>query len=127
MPTQLKSLLADLQRVVQQISEANGKEEGQAPESETSTHKPEAAPAAGGETSTHAPETAPASDNSPVEEESGEVKDLIVKVDGQTAGLVIGVEKNNAVNVESVEVTPEPDGRVSVMIRAKKEQHRQAP
>ena len=112
MPTQLKSLLADLQRVVQQISEANGKEEGPAAESETSTHEPE---------------TAPASNNSPVEEESGEEKDLIVKVDGQTAGVVVGIEKSNTINLESVEVTPEPDGRVSIMIRAKKEQHRQAP
>jgi hypothetical protein len=112
MAKQLKSLLADLQRLVQQISDENDKEEGQPAESETSTHEPD---------------TAPASNNSPDEEEIGEVKDLIIKVDGETADLVIGVEKNKTINLESVEVKSEPDGRASIMIRAKKEQHRQAP
>jgi hypothetical protein len=107
MPQNIKSLLADLQRVVEQISYENGKQEAQPGQSDISTDEPD---------------TAPAPNNSPDEEEIGEVKDLIIK----TADLVIGVEKNNTINLEAVEVTPEPDGRVSIMIRAKKEQHRQA-
>ena len=106
MPRHLTSLLADLQRVVREISDAKGREESQPAESETGTHEPD---------------TAPASNNTPDDEEVAEVRDLIIKVDGQPAGLVVGVEKNNTVSLESVEVTPEPDGRTSIMIRAKKE------
>jgi hypothetical protein len=104
MPKNVKLLLADLQRVVQQMSDENGKEEGQLAESETSALDPD---------------PASASNSSP-----DEIDDVIIKANGQAPGLVIGVgvDKNNPMKLERIEVMPEPEGRVRVMVRAKKQQ-----
>jgi hypothetical protein len=82
MPKSIKSLLADLQRVVEQISDENGKQERQAAESQSSTQ----------------PDTAPASNNNPDHEKTGEGNDRIIKADGQVANVVIGanVDKNGS-------------------------------
>jgi hypothetical protein len=111
MPESLTKLIADLQHVVQQISDANGKEESQPSE---------------GEISTHEPDTASTLNSNTDEENLGEVNDLLIKDHGRMGGLVIGVDldKNSPVTVERIEVIPEPDKSVRVMVRAKKEQHR---
>jgi hypothetical protein len=103
MPEQVTSLLAGLTRVVQQISDKNGKEEGRPVE-----------------TSTYEPDTASLSNNSPAEKKSGAVKIKAV----QAAGLVVGVgvDENNPVKLERIDVMPEPHGRVRIVISAKKEQ-----
>jgi hypothetical protein len=105
----IKKLIADLQHVVQQISDANGKQEGQPSE---------------GETSTHEPETGAALNNNTDKEKIGEVNDLLVKEHG--GGLVIGVDldNNSPITLERIEIMPEPDERVRVMVCAKKEQAR---
>jgi hypothetical protein len=102
MPAQVTSLLADLTRVVQQISDKNGKQELQPVEA-----------------STYEPDTASLSNNSPGEKKSGEVKIKTV----QAAGLVVGVgvDKNNPVKLERIDVMPEPHGRVRIVVSAKKE------
>jgi hypothetical protein len=103
MPEQVTSLLAELTRVVQQISDDNGKGEGRPVE-----------------TSTYEPDTASLSNNSPGEKKSGEV--MIKAV--QAAGLVVGVgvDKNNPMKLERIEVMPEEDGRVRIIVSAKKVQ-----
>jgi hypothetical protein len=100
MPKGLKSLLADLQTVVQPISDANGAEEGQPVK---------------GEIGTLEPDTAPTSNDSP---------EVLTK-DGQAAGLTIGldVDKNSPMKLERIEVVPEPDGRFRIVVSAKREQH----
>ena len=113
MAKQLKTLLSDLQGVVEQISAENGKQEGQPVEGQPTES----------ETSTHEPDTPATPSTNPDEEKISEASDLIVKA-GQAAALVIGVDKNETMRAERVEVTPEPDGRVSIMIRAKKEEQR---
>jgi hypothetical protein len=95
------SLHADLQRVVQQISDANA-EEKRPSEPESGTDQ-----------------TAPAAIDIPEALEDGEIGN-----DRHVAGVFIGVDvdRNSATKLERVEVTPEPDGRVSITIRAKREQ-----
>jgi hypothetical protein len=102
MPEQVTSLLADLTRVVQQISDENGKKE----------RRPV-------KTSTYEPAMASLSNNSPGEKKSGEV--MIKAV--QAAGLIVGVgvDKNNPINLERIEIMPEADGRVRILVSAKKE------
>ncbi len=103
MPEQVTSLLAGLTRVVQQISDKNGKQERQPVEA-----------------STYEPDPASLSNNSPGEKKSGEV--MIKAV--QAAGLVVGVgvDKKNPVKLERIDVMPEPHGRVRIVVSAKKEQ-----
>ena len=90
MPRSITSLLADLQRVMQQISDENGREEGQLAEPETDTQQPGKAPAA----------------------------------TDHLAGVVIGIdaERNSTTKLEQVEVMPEPDDRVTITVRAKRDQ-----
>ena len=97
MPKEITALLADLQSVVQQMKDANGKQEGQAVESQTGTPEPDPAPAA--------------------------ENDVAIKADGLAAGVAIGVDvdKNNPMKLERIEVAPEPDGSFRIMIRAKRE------
>jgi hypothetical protein len=101
MPENIKTLLTDLQSLVQKIGDANGKEEGQLAE---------------GEISTLEPDTAPASNDSP---------DVLIN-GGPAAGLAIGlnVDKNSPTKLERIEVTPEPEGRFRIVVSAKTEQHR---
>jgi hypothetical protein len=109
MPENIKKLIADLQHVVHQISDANGKLEGQPSEGETSTLEPEKAAEVVNNTD---------------EEKIGEVNELLIKEHGRTGGLVIGVDldKNSPVTLERIEIMPEPDERVRVVVCAKKEQ-----
>jgi hypothetical protein len=77
MPENIKKLIADLQHVVHQISDANGEQEGQPSE---------------GETNTLEPERAAALVNNTDEGKIGQVNDLLIKEHGRTGGLVIGVD-----------------------------------
>jgi hypothetical protein len=108
MSERLTALLSDLQRVVQQLNDHNR------------------AQIINGESLTEEPAAGPVSEKRPEEEKTGEVSDLIIKADGQVAGVVIGVDvdKNNTIKLERVEVTPEADGRVRIMVRAKREELR---
>ena len=103
MPEPLTSLLAELTRVTDQLSQANGKEDSRPAEPETVTYQPA---------------TAPAESHGPDRNASGEIKD---KSERHVAGVVIGIdaESNSAPKLEQIEVTPEPDGRVSIMVRVK--------
>jgi hypothetical protein len=92
MPQQHTALLADLRRLAQQIGDENGKAESQPVESQTSS-----------------------SESPATKEDAGGLTEIKV------AGLVIGVDRNNPMKLEQIEVTPEPDGRVRVTISAKKE------
>ena len=106
MPRSITSLLADLQRVMQQISDENGREEGQRAEPETDTQQPGKAPAA-----------------TDIRDENGigEVDDTANR---HLAGVVIGIdaERNSTTKLEQVEVMPEPDDRVTIAVRAKRDQ-----
>jgi hypothetical protein len=102
MPEQVTSLLADLTRVVQQIGDENGKEEGQ--------------PA---KTSIHEPDTASLSNTSSGEKKSGEVMIKAVHAAGLVVG--VGVDKNHPVKLERIDVMPEPHGRVRIVVSARKE------
>jgi hypothetical protein len=108
MSERLTALLSDLQRVVQQLNEQNR------------------AQILDGETLTQEPAGALDSDTKPEEKKIGDVSDLIIKADGQVPGLVIGVDadKDSAMRLERVEIIPEPDGRVRITVRAKKEEAR---
>jgi hypothetical protein len=46
------------------------------------------------------------------------------KGDQHVAGLVIGIDadRNSTTKLEEVEVMPEPDGRVSITLRAKRDE-----
>jgi hypothetical protein len=107
----ITSLLGDLQRLVEQISDGKNKQEGRPVENETSTSEPDPARAL--------------SDNADVKK-IGEVEELIIDPDGRVAGVVIGLDadKNNTMALERVEVKPEADGRVRITVLAKKDQHR---
>jgi hypothetical protein len=107
MSEKLTLLLDDLQRLAQELDERRKKKEAQQDQ-----------------TGTPGPDTAlTANSGSPDEKKTGEVSDLIIKTDGQVAGLVIGVgvDKDSAIKLERFEVTPEADGRVRIMVSAKKE------
>jgi hypothetical protein len=108
MSERLTALLSDLQRVVQQLNDHNRKE----------------AQILDGETLTQEPAAPLDSDTKPAEKKIDDVSDLIIKADGQVPGLVIGVDadKDSAMRLERVEVIPEPDGRVRITVRAKKEE-----
>jgi hypothetical protein len=110
MAERITSLLGDLQRLLEQISDGNNKHGGHS-EDETSTSEPDTARAL--------------SENLDVKE-IGEVEDLIINADGQVAGVVIGLDadKKNTMALERVEVKPEPNGRVRITVLAKKHQHR---
>jgi hypothetical protein len=103
-PEQLTSLLAELNRVADQLSKANGKADSRLAEPETGTHQPA---------------TAPAVSHSPDGNTIGEIDD---KSDRHVAGVVIGIDAqhNNTTTLEQIEVTPEPDGRVSIMVRVRR-------
>jgi hypothetical protein len=99
----VKSLLGDLQGVVQQLGD-NKKED-------FVKREPPA----------QEPGTAPASKlNNADEKKIREGNNLNIKV----AGVVIGVDIDNddTTKVERVEVTPEPDGRVRIILSVKKEE-----
>jgi hypothetical protein len=107
MSENLTSLLGDLQLLVKEL-------EGQRKNKEPETDQ----------TATPDPDTAPASSSSlPNEKPTDEVHDLTIKTDGK-AGVVIGVsvDESSAIKLERFEVTPEPDGRVRIMVSAKKEE-----
>jgi hypothetical protein len=103
-PEPLTSLLAELTRVTDQLSQVNGKEHSRLAEPETVTHQPATAPA-----ESHGPDT----------NASGEIED---KSERHVAGVVIGIdaESDSATKLEQIEVTPERDGRVSIMVRVKR-------
>jgi hypothetical protein len=110
MAERITSLLGDLQRLVEQISDGNNELQGRI---------------VNGGSTTSEPDTALASGENGDEEKIGEVEDLIIDADGQVAGVVIGVDldKNNTMALERVEVKPEADGRVRITVLAKKDQH----
>jgi hypothetical protein len=103
-PEPLTSLLAELTRVTDQLSQVNGKEDSRL---------------AGSASVTHQPATAPAESHGPDRKASGEIED---KSERHVAGVVIGIdaESNPATKLEQIEVTPEPDGRVSIVVRVKR-------
>jgi hypothetical protein len=107
MPENIKKLIADLQHVVEQISAENGKQEGQPQKAESSAQADTAV-----------------SNNNPDQEKIGEGNDL--QIEGKGEGLAIGldVDKNGAMKLERIEVIPEPDECVRIMVSAKKEQPR---
>jgi hypothetical protein len=107
MSEKLTLLLDDLQRLAQQLDARRTEtEEGKGP---AGTHEPERPLAS--------------SSGIAAEEKIGEANDLIIKADGKVPGLIIGVgvDKDSAVKLERIEVTPEADGRVRIMVSAKKE------
>jgi hypothetical protein len=106
MSENLTSLLGDLQLLVKELEEQRKKKE------------PEPSP-----TDTPDPDAAPASTSSPPDEKPTGENDLTIKTDGK-AGIVIGVsvDESSAVKLERFEVTPEPNGRVRIMVSAKKEE-----
>ena len=59
----------------------------------------------------------------------GGVNDLLISTNGRVEGIVVGVgaEKNVALKFERFEVTPQPDGRARVMLRATKGELQNAP
>ena len=105
MPKNLQALIAELQPLVQQISEANGAA-GRPEESEISTLEPE----------TIGPEPAPVSNVSP---------DLSIK-NIQAAGLTISldVDKNSPMELERIDVAPEPDASYRITVSAKQKERR---
>jgi hypothetical protein len=98
------SLLSDLHRVAGQLSDANGREKSQIAEPETGTHQPASPPAA-----SHSPD-------------GNAVEEIGDRSERHGAGVVIGIdtERNSTTKLEQIEVTPEPDGRVSIMVRVKR-------
>jgi hypothetical protein len=100
MPKEITALLADVQRLVREVSEMNANDKA-------NQVKEESQPAAT-EKSTLESATSPASD--------------FVSKDESREGLVIGVDHSNQMKLERIEVTPEPDGRLRIMVSAKKEQ-----
>jgi hypothetical protein len=105
-PEPLTSLLSDLHRVAGQSRDANSKEEGHLAEPETATHQPA---------------TAPAVSQSP---DGNTVEEIENSSDRHVAGVVIGIdaETNSTTKLEQIEVTPEPDGRVSIIVRVKRDE-----
>jgi hypothetical protein len=103
-PEPLTSLLAELTRVTDQLSQVNGKEESRL---------------AGSASVTHQPAAAPVESPGPDRKASGEIED---KSERRVAGVVIGIdaESDSATKLEQIEVTPEPDGRVRIMVRVKR-------
>jgi hypothetical protein len=70
----------------------------------------------------------------PDESRVGDINDLIIKMDGKVDGVVVGVggflgigEKNVALKLDRFKVTPEPDGRVRVVLTATKDELRALP
>jgi PRC-barrel domain len=60
----------------------------------------------------------------------GNVNDLLISTHGRVEGIVVGVvgaEKNVALKFERFEVTPQPDGRARVILRATKGELQNAP
>ena len=116
MSERLTALLSDLQRVVQQLNDHN-KQEAQIVDGETLTQEPDTAPVSENEAE---------GKNNAEEKKTGDVSDLIIKADSQVPGVVIGVDvdKNSTMKLERVEVIPESDGRVIIMVRAKREELR---
>jgi hypothetical protein len=120
MSDQITSLLSDLQDLLQVLNPAKDKKEVQPIE---------------GQIPTRGPNTVLASNlknaivSSPDEERIGKVNDLIIKADGNVAGLVISVgdDKNIALKLERFELTPQPDGSVHITLSAKREELQQAP
>jgi hypothetical protein len=102
----VKSLLGDLQGVVRQLGDQNNKKEVGPVKREPPAQEPGMAPAS--------------TLNNADEKKIREVNDLNIKV----AGVVIGVDIDNddTTKLERVEVTPEPDGRVRIILSVKKEE-----
>jgi hypothetical protein len=64
----------------------------------------------------------------------GEIEDIIIKSDGKIEGIVLSVggflgigEKNVALKLDRVKVTPEADGKARITVIATKEELREAP
>jgi hypothetical protein len=121
---QLTPLLGDLQRLINELNDGAKKKEGQPADGQTGPREPAPVPPANAERA--APqEPAPASlskAETAAEAKSGEVNDVTIKADGQVGGLVIGVGAGSAMKLERLEVTPEPDGSLRIMVRAKREE-----
>jgi hypothetical protein len=71
---------------------------------------------------------------SPNEEQIGDINDVIVNVDGSVQGIVIGVggflgmgEKNVAIEMKHLTLTPRDDGSVRLVLNATKEELENAP
>ncbi len=71
---------------------------------------------------------------SPNEEQIGDINDIIVKSDGTVQGVVVGVggflgmgEKNVAVEMKQLTLTPRDDGSVRLVLNASKEELENAP
>jgi hypothetical protein len=120
MSDQITSLLSDLQDLLQVLNQSRDKKEVEPIE---------------GQIRTRGPDTVLASNlknaivSSPDEERIGKVNDLIIKADGNVAGVVISVgdDKHIALKLERFELTPQPDGSVHIMLSAKREELQQAP
>lgn len=126
MSDQIKTLLIDLQRLVQELDVAKAADEKKA--------KKEIKPLEG-QILTRDPDTVLASKlrnavvSSPDEQRIGEVNDLLIKADGKVAGVIVGVggDKNIALELERFTLTPEPDGRARIVLSAKLEELQEAP
>jgi hypothetical protein len=95
----LQALIADLQPLAQQMSDANGAAGGRPVESEITTIEPEPAPLSN-------------------------VSSDVPKTNIQAAGLTIGIEvdKNSPMELEPIEVVPEPDGSFRITVTAKRKE-----
>jgi hypothetical protein len=120
MSERLTSLLDDLHLLVQELDEQQ-KKQGNKKEPEkdqAAAQEPDTVPAS----NTASPDDS--NSKSSEEKKIGEVSDLIIRTDSQAAGIVIGVgvDENCPIKLERFEVTPESDGRVRIMVSAKKKE-----
>jgi hypothetical protein len=129
------ALLRDIARLVQELEEATkpGHKQGEGQKEKKNVRLLE------GQIRAREPDMVLASElqraivSLPAEKRIGEVDDLIIKTDGNVAGVVVGICDENgrgksiALKLELFEVTLEPGGRTRVTLTAKKEDLQLAP
>jgi hypothetical protein len=104
-PEPLTSLLSDLHRVAGQLNDANGKVDVQLAAPETATPQPASPPGA-----------SESADGTRVEKIKG-------SSGRHVAGVVIGIDpKTNSTTLEQITVTPEANGRVSIIVRVRRDE-----
>jgi hypothetical protein len=120
MSERLTSLLDDLHLLVQELDEQQKKQDNKkGPEKDqAAAQEPDTVPASN--TATPDDSNSKSSD----EKKTGEGNDLIIRTDSKAAGVIIGVgvDENSPIQLERFEVTPEPDGRVRIIVSAKKKE-----
>jgi hypothetical protein len=112
MSDQVTSVLSELQGLLQVLNKGKNDEEVQPTEGQIHRRDPDTVLAS---------HLKNAIVSSPDEKRIGEVNDLIIKADGKVAGIVISVgdDKKIALKLERFEVTPQPDGSVRIVVRAR--------